>query len=150
MRGTVGDLVEEVRTTATRLRSAETPSLRDHAHALAADAPTDGPSFIVDIDEIEQPRNREAGELAAIMTEAVRNALEHAAASVIRIEGSIARDRGTFAVRDDGRGIDSNLNFDQRYGLIGMQERAERIAAHIDVDSPNGGGTRVTVNWGSQ
>jgi signal transduction histidine kinase len=150
MRGTVGDLVEEVRTTATRLRSAETPSLRDHAHTLAADAPTDGPSIVVDIDEIEQPRSREGGELAAIMTEAVRNALDHADATVIRIEGSIARDRGTFSVRDDGRGIDPNLNVDQRYGLIGMQERAERIGAHIQIESPDDGGTRVTVNWGSR
>jgi len=150
MRETVGELIEEMRTTATRLRSAETPSLRDHAHALAADAPTDGPSFLVDIDETEPPRSREAGELAAIMTEAVRNALEHAAATVIRIDGSIGRDRGTFSVLDDGRGIDSNLNVDQRYGLIGMQERAETIAAHIEIESSHDGGTRVTVNWGSR
>ena len=50
------------------------------AHSLAADTPADGPSFVVDIDETEIPRHRDAGELAAIMTEAVRNAVEPAEA----------------------------------------------------------------------
>ena len=150
MRETVSDLVEEIRTTATRLRSSESASLLEHAHSLAADAPANGPSFIVDIDETELPGQRVAGELAAIMTEAVRNALEHADASIIRIEGFVRRDNGTFYVSDDGRGIDSELKLDQRYGLIGMQERAERIGARVSIESPNSGGTDVTVTWGSR
>jgi signal transduction histidine kinase len=150
MRETIGDLVEEVRTTATRLRSAESANLLEHAQSLAADAPADGPSFIVDIDEVEPPRQREAGELAAIMTEAVRNAVEHADATVIRIEGFVHGDRGEFCVSDNGSGIDRNLEADQRYGLIGMQERAERIGARLSIEPSNSGGTNVTVSWGPQ
>ncbi len=129
LRETVGHLVEEVRTTVTRLRSAETPSLREWADSLAADAPAEGPSFIVEIDETEAPRQPEATELAAIMAEAVRNAIEHAGATTIRIEGFVRRDRGSFSVIDDGRGFDLEMRSHQRYGLIGMQERAETIAA---------------------
>jgi signal transduction histidine kinase len=150
MRETVGDLVEEIRTTATRLRSAESANLNEHAQSLAADAPADGPSFIVDIDEAEPPRQREAGELTAIMTEAVRNAVEHADATVIRIEGFVHRDRGEFCVSDNGSGIDRSPKADQRFGLIGMQERAERIGARLSIEPSNGGGTNVTVRWGPQ
>ena len=150
MREAVGDLVEEIRTTATRLRSADSASLVEHAQSLAADAPADGPSFIVDIDEVVPPRQREAGELAAIMTEAVRNAVDHADASVIRIEGFVRGDRGEFCVSDNGIGIDRNVKADQRYGLIGMQERAERIGARLSIESSISGGTMVTVSWGSR
>jgi signal transduction histidine kinase len=147
MRDTVGDLVEEVRNTVTHLRSGTTGSLLEHAHSLAADAPADGPSFTVDIDEIEPPRPREASELAAIMTEAVRNAVEHADAGTIRIEGFVQRDRGEFSVSDDGRGISPELDVRQRYGVLGMQERAEMIGAHLSIESAKGTGTRVVATW---
>ena len=150
LRESVGYLVEEVRTTVTRLRSTETPSLREWADSLAADAPAEGPSFLIEIDETEAPREPEATELAAIMAEAVRNAVEHAGATTIRIEGFVRRDRGSFSVIDDGRGFDLEMRSHQRYGLIGMQERAETIAARFSVDSQKRQGTRVTVDWGPQ
>jgi signal transduction histidine kinase len=149
MRETVGELVEEVRDTVTHLRSDDTSSLLEHAHSLAADTPASGPSFLVDIDEIEAPRPREAGELAAIMTEAVRNAVEHSEATVIRIEGIVQRDRGEFCVCDNGRGINPDLDVNRRYGVIGMQERAETIGAHLSIESARGSGTKVLMRWGS-
>ncbi len=149
MRETVSDLVEKVRATVTVLRSTETPSLLEHALSLAADTPADGPSFVVDIDEIEAPSHREAGELAAIMSEAVRNAIEHADAVTIRIEGFIDREWGEFSVSDDGRGINPELELGQRYGVLGMQERAEAIGARLSIDSSRGKGTKVTTRWGS-
>ena len=149
MRETVGNLVEEVRDTVTHLRSGDTSSLLEHARSLAADTPAEGPSFVVDIDEIETPRPREAGELAAIMTEAVRNAVVHAEARTIRIVGFVRRDRGEFSVADDGRGINPDLEVSQRYGVLGMQERAETIGAHLSIESIKGKGTRVTTRWGS-
>jgi signal transduction histidine kinase len=147
VRETVGDLVEEVRDTVTHLRSGETSSLLEHAHSLASDTPASGPSFIVDIDEADTPRQREASELAAIMTEAVRNAVEHADATVIRIEGFVRRDRGEFCVFDNGRGIDPRLEVGQRYGVVGMQERAEIIGAQLTIESVTGSGTTITVRW---
>ncbi len=148
MRETVGDLVEEVRDTVTNLRSTGKISLLEHAHALAADTPADGPSFIINIDEIDTPRAREASELAAIMTEAVRNAVEHADAATISIEGFVSRDKGEFSVADDGRGINLDLDVNERYGVLGMQERAESITAHLSIQSTRGRGTRVTTRWG--
>ena len=148
MRETVGTLVEEVRDTVTHLRSENTSSLLEHAHSLAADSPASGPSFVVDIDEFEAPRPREADELAAIMTEAVRNAVEHADAGTIRIEGLVHRDRGEFSLSDDGRGINSDLDVSQRYGVVGMQERAEAIGAHLSIETNRGTGTKVMARWG--
>ncbi len=150
MRETIGVLVEEVRDTVTNLRSDGTPSLLEHARELAADAPIDGPAFVVDIDEIEPPRPRVAGELAAIMTEAVRNAVEHADASVIRIEGTVRRDQGEFRVVDNGRGINAGLELDHRYGMIGMKERAESIDAHLSIHSTKRKGTTIVTRWGSK
>ncbi len=147
MRGTVGDLVEEVRDTVTHLRSGESTSLLEHAHSLASDTPASGPSFVVEIDEADTPRQREASELIAIMTEAVRNAVEHADATVIRIEGFVRRDNGNFCVYDNGRGIDPRLGAGQHYGVVGMQERADIIGAHLSIESATGSGTKVLVRW---
>ncbi len=147
MRETIGDLVEEVRDTVTHLRSGEASSLLEHAHSLAADTPASGPSIVVDIDEAEAPRQRMASELAAIMTEAVRNAVEHSGATVIRIEGFVHRHEGEFCVNDNGRGIDPHLEVSQRYGVIGMQERADIIGARLLIESFKGRGTKVMVGW---
>ena len=148
MRETVTELVEEVRSTVTHLRSEEGSSLLDHAYSLAADTPATGPSFVIDLDEIEPLRPREAVELAAIMTEAVRNAVEHAEAAVIRIEGLVHRDRGEFCVRDNGNGIDPDLDVSRRYGVLGMQERATKIGASLSIESSKGNGTTVITKWG--
>ena len=130
------------------LRTVDTSSLRECADSLAADAPADGPAFIVDIDETDAPRRAEAAELAAIMSEAVRNAIEHADTSTVRVEGFVRRDRGSFSVIDDGQGMDLKLTPHQRYGLIGMHERAGSIAARLSIDSQVRRGTTVTVEWG--
>ena len=149
MRETIGEIVEEVRTTVTHLRSADTTSLLEHAHTLAADTPADGPSFVIDIVEEGDLRQREAAELAAIMTEAVRNAVEHASASVVRIEGKAGRDQGEFCVCDNGHGMDPEVTAGQRYGVIGMRERAATIGAELTIESTRGKGTQIFVRWGS-
>ena len=150
LRETVGDLVAEVRSASTDLRSMETGSLLQHAMALAADVSADGPSIIVDLDEVEVPRRRDATELASIMAEAVRNAVEHSGASVVRIEGSVRRDRGEFRVSDDGCGIDPTQDMSQRYGLVGMRERAGKIGARFSISSEASIGTSISVSWGSR
>ncbi len=53
----------------------------------------------------------------------------------IRIEGFVHRDRGEFSVSDDGRGINPDLDVSQRYGVLGMEERAETIGAHLSIES---------------
>ena len=150
LRETVGVLVAEVRSASADLRSMETGSLLQHATALAADVSADGPSIVIDLDEAEVPRRRDATELASIMTEAVRNAVEHSGASVVLIEGSVRRDRGEFRVSDDGCGIDPTQDMSQRYGLVGMRERAGKIGARFSVSSEASVGTSISVSWGSK
>lgn len=147
LRETVGKLVDDVRRTVTMLRSTQATTVTEHAHALAADVDSDGPSIIVDIEEERFLGERELAQLAAIMTEAVRNALEHAEAKVVRVEGQVDRDRVLLRIRDDGVGFDPNVEASGRYGLIGMRERAKEIGAELDILSTDGLGTTVTVTW---
>jgi len=54
----------------------------------------------------------------------------------------------TLVVRDDGTGFDADAILDQdRFGLLGMRERAALIDAHLRVDSAVGQGTTVTMTW---
>ena len=150
LRETVGKLVDDVRRTVTTLRSTQATTVTEFAHALAADVDSDGPSIIVDIEEDGALGEREIAQLGAIMTEAVRNALEHADAKVVRIDGKIDRDHVLLRVRDDGTGFDSNAEPSGRYGLVGMRERAGEIGADLTLESTDGFGTTVTVAWDVQ
>ncbi|HEY4723268.1 MAG TPA: ATP-binding protein, partial [Anaerolineae bacterium] len=51
-------------------------------------------------------------------------------------------------ITDDGRGFDDASIGDERFGLMGMRERAEMIGAELKVDSTVGQGTTVelTIN----
>ena len=147
LRETVGKLVDDVRRTVTMLRSTQATTITEYAHALAADVDSDGPSIIVDLQEDGALPERVIAQVGAIMTEAVRNALEHADAKVVRIEGQINRDRVLLRIRDDGTGFDTDHEASGRYGLIGMGERASEIGADLTVDSTDGMGTTVTVAW---
>jgi len=147
LRENVGKLVDDVRRTATVLRSTQATTVTEHAHNLAADVDSSGPSIIVDIEEDGVLGEREIAQLAAIMTEAVRNALEHARAKEVRIEGKVDRDHVLLRITDDGYGFDPEPEPEGRYGLIGMRERAREIGANLTVDSSEGRGTVVTVAW---
>jgi signal transduction histidine kinase len=52
-------------------------------------------------------------------------------------------------VFDDGHGFDRSSVPDSRFGLIGMEERAQRIGAALNISSTNRG-TAVTVAWGPE
>ena len=69
---------------------------------------------------------------------------------VVRIEGSVDRDRVLLRVKDDGVGFDPNAEPSGRYGLVGMRERAKEIGADLDIVSNDGIGTTVTVTWDVQ
>ena len=102
MRALVTSLVERVRTTVADLRAPETESITQTAYRLSAEVGADGPSIIVDIHETNPPRPSVAQEVAAMLTEAFRNAVSHASASEITVSGTIDREWGTLMVRDTG------------------------------------------------
>ena len=150
VRETVTRLVDEVRSTVLHLRAAESTSLVEQAQALVAEVGADGPAIVIDLDERRPPRGDRAFELGAILSEAVRNAVEHSGAKMIRITGAIDRDRGSLEVADDGRGFDNEELGRGHYGLTGMRERAAAVDAKLNIVSEPGAGTAVLVEWGTQ
>jgi signal transduction histidine kinase len=150
LRRSVTSLVERVRDIVSDLRHDAVGSLVEKALTLASEVGVNGPAVVIEIDERRPPRASIAPDLNAILTEAVRNALEHADARAIRISGYVDRDRGTLIINDDGRGFDSAHEPRGHFGVIGMRERAAAINASVVVDSSATKGTTVTVEWGDR
>jgi two-component system sensor histidine kinase DegS len=144
----ITNLTENVRRTVTDLRHQPVQSLIEHANRLVAEAGVDGPSMLIAIDERRTPRGETTTQLAAIMAEAVRNALEHGGARTITIGGEVDRTRGTLTIEDDGAGFDPEYRPDGHFGLVGMHERAAKIGAAVKIDSARGTGSRITIEWG--
>jgi len=87
-------------------------------------------------------------EVYRIGREAAINAFRHAHARKIEMELRYSPDRLAILVRDDGRGIDSEVlqtGRDGHWGLSGMQERAKRIGGRLHVYSNLSAGTEVEL-----
>jgi NarL family two-component system sensor histidine kinase YdfH len=66
--------------------------------------------------------------------------------SYLQVDGIV---RVKLAVRDDGQGFDPQGTFDPsagHFGILGMQERAERIGGTFRLESRPGAGTLVEVS----
>ncbi len=87
-------------------------------------------------------------DLAAIVTEAFRNAVQHAGATEITIRGIVDRDRGALAIEDNGKGFDPDVRPAGHFGLVGLEERARNIGAELEMTSAPGRGCTVRVTWG--
>jgi NarL family two-component system sensor histidine kinase YdfH len=89
-------------------------------------------------------------DILRIVQEALSNARRHAQAGQVVVQLA-NRDRVLqVVVQDDGVGFDPGEALDRpdRFGLAGMQERAERIGATLQVESGPGQGTRVVLRVG--
>jgi Signal transduction histidine kinase len=89
-------------------------------------------------------------EIYRIAREILRNAFRHASAHKIEAEIRYDADEFRLRVRDDGKGIAQEVLEEGKraghWGLPGIQERAQRIAAKIDLWSEAGAGTEVQVS----
>jgi len=84
--------------------------------------------------------------LYRVAEEALRNAVHHAGASQISLRLEVEAQRLTMLVQDDGAGFDPAGPAPQdRFGLQGMQERAEAIDAQLSIKSLPGQGTTVKL-----
>jgi signal transduction histidine kinase len=89
-----------------------------------------------------------AGNLLLVIQEALTNAIRHGrpAAAMISVQANEADGTITATVTDDGRGFvpGTQLGMDQgHFGMLGMQERVERLGGTLSVDSRPGTGTTI-------
>jgi signal transduction histidine kinase len=88
-------------------------------------------------------------ELHRIGVEALTNAFRHSRAATIEMDIDFGDALFTLSVRDDGRGFEpGNLQgplFKGHFGLVGMQERAARIGAVLEIRSRPEQGTQIHV-----
>src|SRR6266536_2720095 len=86
-------------------------------------------------------------EVLRVATEALSNALQHAAATRIDVTLDTGGDLLRLTVADDGVGFDlpATARASRRLGLTSMRERAEALGGVLHIDTAPGAGTRVTL-----
>lgn len=88
-----------------------------------------------------------------IIQQALENALRHAKAKSMHLEGQLSADAIELTFRDDGVGMAApqgdlvELLSARHFGLAGMLERAELIGAQIDFETAPGQGTAIRLIW---
>nr|WP_242024426.1 PAS domain-containing protein [Trichocoleus sp. FACHB-591] len=84
--------------------------------------------------------------LLRIGQEALTNAIKYANASKILVELVYDDAQCVLRVQDDGQGFGvGSISSLGGFGLLGMSERAERIGAHLSIQSQPGQGTEIVV-----
>lgn len=80
-----------------------------------------------------------------IVVEAIRNAIDHGAASEVMVSGHQDDREFVITVRDNGQGFDPRELPDDRFGIRSMKGRAELVGGRLTIDSAPGGPTTVTL-----
>ena len=101
-------------------------------------------ALAVELDVAAIPRLPQPVEVAAyyVVSEALTNATRHAHASVVRVAVEERDDGLHLSVRDDGAG---GADPARGSGLIGLRDRAEALGGSLEVSSPPGEGTLISV-----
>ena len=87
----------------------------------------------------------EAG-LYRMAQEALNNIAQHADAQNVLIELTSTPQYVQLAVEDDGRGFDPENVREDRYGLIGLNERAHLLGGSFAIESTPDRGTRLEIH----
>ena len=90
------------------------------------------------------PARVEVG-LYRIAQEALTNAARHARARRASVRLEMAPDRIRLEVQDDGTGFEPSQVSGDRFGLIGIRERARLLDGSLQLDTAPGAGTRLDV-----
>ena len=84
--------------------------------------------------------------LLRIALEAVANAVRHATARTITVDLNYSAATVTLVIRDDGCGFDASAPAPNgHFGLLGIQERADKLDAELAIESRPGQGTSIRV-----
>lgn len=84
--------------------------------------------------------------LFRVLQELLTNALKHAHAKHVEVRMAFLPERIQLSVKDDGAGFDPSAPRPGHYGLINLQERANKIGATVTVDTRPGAGVHVTFS----
>jgi signal transduction histidine kinase len=86
-------------------------------------------------------------EVWRIAQEALLNAERHSRASRIEVTWICHEELAVLEITDDGIGMSHAVPMPghERYGLVGMRERADSIGGQLDMCSSRGGGTSVCL-----
>jgi signal transduction histidine kinase len=83
-----------------------------------------------------------------VAQESIANAVKHSNTASLQLKLRFENDSVLLSVTDRGRGFDVTAalhSYLDRWGLLGMRERADRIGAALNIDSQPGSGTTVTL-----
>jgi signal transduction histidine kinase len=84
--------------------------------------------------------------LYRIAQEALTNVWKHAEATHARVLLDVGRRRCVLQVRDDGRGFEpAGARSDEKLGLASLRDRAQLVGGRLQIESPPGKGTTVSV-----
>jgi two-component system NarL family sensor kinase len=131
-------------------------AIGDHVRELCGLAGLRSEVDLADVDGLERHTQTM---LYRIVQESLTNVVRHAEATGVRVtlgldgDGGGKADGGAGAVRlsihDDGRGFDTakiaGLVREGHFGLAGMRERVGLAGGTMTVESPDEGGTTITV-----
>ena len=83
--------------------------------------------------------------LYRIAQEALNNVSQHAEASEVSVRLVTTPEEIRLTVADDGRGFDPDEIAHNRYGLVGLNERARLLGGRLHLETTPGAGTRLEV-----
>ena len=144
--------LDEARASVLDLREAplEGRTLRDALEIMAADARTEtaggvGVVIVAEPDADAGLSPAVAGGLYRVAQQAVVNAMRHADARRIVVKLTRSESAVVLRVEDDGTGFDPTEVPSDRFGLVGMRERARLLGGTLSVESGPGAGTAIKV-----
>ncbi|UPG88020.1 histidine kinase [Luteibacter aegosomaticola] len=108
----------------------------------------DGVRVDVDVSGMARSLNPAADDdIEAIVFELVGNAVRHAEATTVSVQMHFGRRWFEVVVRDDGKGIDAPREAASRpsFGLVGMRERAEKLASRLRIRPLSPRGTQAVL-----
>lgn len=116
-----GDLAEEIKRTAARL-------LTDTGHSLS----------ISNAEQLQKLKPRKRVDLFLFYKECLTNILRHASATLVETRIAADRNRITLTITDNGQGMDSEEP-------ASLKRRARLLGARLRTETPETGGTRITL-----
>ena len=140
--------LEETRRSVMDLRAAplEGRTLAQALRQLAAQLRGEGVPVKVEIAGANRPlpQRLEAG-LYRICQESLANIARHARARRVQLRLSTTPQQIRLHIEDDGCGFDPDQIPKDRYGLVGLNERARLLDGQLKIESSPGKGTRMEV-----